>query len=224
VAAALEHLERALSIDPEFSLALASQALWTVLAINTGLLPRSDGLESRVVRAAEKAVALDDGASQVLGYAGCALADLGQRERGLEILERALELDPSNAQACVAVGATLALMGNADLGIERMRQGIRMSPRDRRIAFWGWALSHFLFRAGRMEESLVEARAAARHDPRLHLPRIVEAACLANLSRLDEARLALEAARRIRPELTLEQVIRSHGKRVAKELEPIWAP
>jgi hypothetical protein len=67
----------------------------------------------------------------------------------VEILKQAVELDPSNAQAQVALGATLALSGDRDGGIARMRHGIKLSPRDRRLAFWGWALGGFLLRAKR---------------------------------------------------------------------------
>ena len=35
----------------------------------------------------------------LLGYAGCAISDLGQKERGVEILKQAVDIDPSNAQA-----------------------------------------------------------------------------------------------------------------------------
>src|ERR1700676_4763984 len=81
---------------------------------------------------------------------------------------------PSNAQAQVALGAALALSGDLDGGIARMKQGIKLSPRDRRLAFWGWALGGFLMRAKRPAEALEEAKLAARRDPRLFLPPVLE--------------------------------------------------
>jgi adenylate cyclase len=75
------------------------------------------------------AIADDPGSSEVLGYAGCALSDLGHSERGAEILRQAFEMDPSNAQAEVALGAALALFGDLDAGIARMRHGIKLIPR-----------------------------------------------------------------------------------------------
>ena len=38
-----------------------------------------------------------------------------------------------------------------------MRHGIKLSPRDRRLAFWGWALGVLLLRANRADEALDEA-------------------------------------------------------------------
>lgn len=74
------------------------------------------------------------------GYAGCAIADLGDGSRGAEILQQAVEIDPSNAQAHVALGAALGAAGDLDGAIARMRHGIKLSPRDRRLGFWGACL------------------------------------------------------------------------------------
>ena len=57
------------------------------------------------MRAADTALEMDDIDSTVLGFAGCALADLGQADRAMPILEKAIEQDPSNAQAWAALGA-----------------------------------------------------------------------------------------------------------------------
>jgi Flp pilus assembly protein TadD len=140
----------------------------------------------------------------------------------VEILRQAVEIDPSNAQAEVALGAALAMMGDLDAGIVRMRHGIRLSPRDRRLAFWGWALGGFLLRANRPEEALQEARLAARRDPRFHLPPILEALVQAALGRSELARGALMSAKRLRPELTQQEIERSHGRRAAKILSGVW--
>lgn len=123
----------------------------------------------------------------------------------------------------MALGATLALQGQPEAGTEMMRHGMRISPRDRRLGFWGWALSHFLQRAGRSEEALQEARASAGRDAKLHLPRIVEAAALQMLGRSTDAAQALAAARRLRPGLTLGEVERTHGRHLAGQIASLWS-
>ena len=218
----LAHLRNALALDPDFALAMAHLALVSSLGTSTGVAPESAGSDDEARAAAEQAIALDDGSSKVLGYAGCALSDLGQRDRGAEILRRALDIDPSNAQAHVALGATMGKQGQIDAAIERMQYGMRISPRDRRLGFWGWALGCLLLRAKRTEDALLEARTSAGRDPRLHFSRILEAAALQELGREEDARLALAAARRIRPELTVQEVVRSHGRRIAGRLEALW--
>jgi adenylate cyclase len=222
VSEAQNFLQRALELDANFALARAQLALLSALAQNTGLVEHSTEHAQEALEAAEMAIAADAGSSEVLGYAGCALSDLGHTKRGVEILRQAVEIDPSNAQAEVALGAALAMLGDLDAGIARMRYGIRLSPRDRRLGFWGWALGMFLLRANRTGEALEEALVAARRDPRLYLPPILEAVAQATLGRAELARAALMSARRIRPNLTRQEIERSHGRRAARTLSDVW--
>jgi adenylate cyclase len=222
VSEAQNFLQRALDLDANFALARAQLALLSALAQNTGLVEHSTVHAQEALEAAEMAIAADAGSSEVLGYAGCALSDLGHTKRGLEILRQAVEIDPSNAQAEVALGAALAMLGDLDAGIARMRHGIRLSPRDRRLGFWGWLLGMFLLRADRTGEALEEALVAARRDPRLYLPPILEAVAQATLGRAELARAALVSARRIRPNLTRQEIERSHGRRAARTLSGVW--
>ncbi|MCU0940530.1 MAG: hypothetical protein MUC86_15685 [Burkholderiaceae bacterium] len=216
------HLRRAFELDPDFAQARALFALMSALGGNTGVLPSTPELHHEALDEAERAIVLDDGSTAVLGFAGCALADLGQRERGGEILQRALSIDPSNAQAHVALGATLGMQGQVEEGVASMRRGMRISPQDRRLGFWGWALGSLLLQSGRIEATLVEARTSAGRDPRLHLSRVLEAVALQRLGLGAEARVALASALRIRPALTLPEVARVQGRRAAATLGPLW--
>ena len=217
-----DFLRRALELDSSFALARAHFALVSAIAQNIGLVERTAELTQEALAAAEKAIADDPGSSEVLGYSGCALSDLGHRKRGADILRQASEMDPSNAQAEVALGAALVMLGDRDAGIGHMRLGIKISPRDRRLGFWGWVLGGFLLRANRAGEALEEARISQRRDPRLHLPLILEAAAQATLGRTELARAALMSARRIRPKLTPREIEISHGRRAAKTLASVW--
>ena len=215
-------LRRALQIEPNFALARAQLALYLALAQTTALLEHSEPLREEAIASAELAIADDNGSSEVLGFAGCAISDLGDRSRGAEILQQAVELDPSNAQAHVALGAALGLPGNLEEGVARMRHGIRLSPRDRKLGFWGWALGLFLMRAGRPLEAYEEVRLASRRDPRLFLLPVLESTVHSALGRSDLAKTSLTAARRLRPELTLSQIEISHGRRAARILADFW--
>ncbi len=216
------HLRRDFELDPDFAQARAAFALMSALGGSTAVLLQTPELTHEAMEQAERAIALDDGSTTVLGFAGCALCDLGQGERGIETLQRALAIDPSNAQAHVAMGASLGLQGRVEEGVACMRRGMRISPQDRRLGFWGWALGSMLLRGDKTEAALVEARASAGRDPRLHLSRILEAVALMRLDREAEARVALAAARRIRPALTLPEVARIQGRRAAERLGPLW--
>lgn len=192
-------LRQAVQQDPELAFAHAYLALVLAIGHLMGLLPHGRCLvESR--RAAEDAIALDAQDSDVLGYAGCALADLGDFARGISLIERATRLDPSNAQARAALGAALLETGDPT-GIEHLREGMRLSPRDNRLAVWGALLARGLLRLDRTAEAIEAAREACRCDDKIYLPRIVLAVACIEAGALDAAAAAIFDARRIRPQL-----------------------
>jgi len=167
-------LRQATTLDPNFALARAQLALFLSLGARLGLVADGAAAVTEARTEAERAVTIDHDASEVLGYAGCALAELGDVQRGTEILERAIENDPSNAQAWVALGTSLCFLEKMDAtGLEKLRHGMRLSPRDHRLGFWGTFYALALLRHGRAPEAHEEVRAACRRDPQFYVARIV---------------------------------------------------
>jgi tetratricopeptide (TPR) repeat protein len=82
LAKAANHLHAAIAVDPNLALAHALVALWG--AINANMSFAEDRFEAhqQALRDAEIAVSLDPNASELLGYAGCALSDIGEFARG----------------------------------------------------------------------------------------------------------------------------------------------
>jgi adenylate cyclase len=150
---------------------------------------------------------LDSQDSDVLGYVGCALADMGDHHRGIGMLRRAVELDPSNAQARAALGAALLQLGEEE-GIEHMRQGMGISPRDNRLAAWGALLARGLLNFGRVTEAIEVADKSCRCDDKIFLPRVVLAIARSTIGDQKGARAALDDARRTRPRLGIPDIAR----------------
>ena len=200
-------LRQATTLDPDFALARSQLALFLSLGARLGLVKDAAAAVTEARAEAERAVTIDHDTSEVLGYAGCALAELGDVQRGSEILERAIENDPSNAQAWVALGTSLCFLQNmGDVGLEKLRHGMRLSPRDHRLGFWGTFYALALARHRRLAEAHEEARAACRRDPEFYAARIVLAFTAAGLGRKEEATAALREAGRLRPRLSLEEI------------------
>jgi adenylate cyclase len=223
LAKAINYLRTAIALDPNFALAHGLVAL--LGAINANMSFAKDRLEAQqqALRDAETAVSLDPNASEVLGYAGCALSDIGEFARGREWLERAIEIDPSNAQAHVALGAAQVQLRDLDVGIKNMQHGIRLSPRDAKLPFWGMVLAAGLARADRLQEALAEGQNSCRRDGRLYGARIITAFVLLRLGRAQEACVAMAEARRIRPALSIEEIQHFFGRFVARDLAAIWS-
>ena len=216
-------LRQATALDPDFALARAQLALFLSLGARLGLVADGAAAVTEARAEAERAVTIDHDASEVLGYAGCALAELGDVQRGSEILERAIENDPSNAQAWVALGTSLCFLEKSgDVGLEKLRHGMRLSPRDHRLGFWGTFYALALARHRRLTEAHEEIRAACRRDPQFYVARIVLAFTAAGLGSKDAAVAALREARRLRPRLSLEEIQLFVGRRGAALLAPLW--
>ncbi len=216
LAQTITHLRDSIALDPNFALAHATVALLGAIGANMSFVEDRHAAYRQALQDAETAVALDPNASEVLGYAGCALSDVGELARGREWLERAIEIDPSNAQAHVALGAAQVQSHELDAGIKTMQHGIRLSPRDARLPFWGMVLAAGLARADRLQEALAEALTSCRRDGRLYGARALAAFLLLRLGREPEARAALTEARRIRPTLSIEEIQYFFGRYIAR--------
>src|SRR6202051_119783 len=216
-------LRQATTLDPDFALARAQLALFLSLGARLGLVGAGGAGVTEARAEAERAVAIDHDASEVLGYAGCALAELGDVQRGTEILERAIENDPSNAQAWVALGTSLCFLEKMDAtGLEKLRHGMRLSPRDHRLGFWGTFYALALARHRRLTEAHEEVRAACRRDPQFYVARIVLALTAAGLGSKEEAVVGLREARTFPPRLSLNEIQLLVGRRAAL-LAPLWS-
>jgi len=205
-AEAADLLREAITRDPELAFAHAYLSLILAIGHLVGLVS-GEGWREEATQAAEKAVALDSQDSDVLGYAGCAFADMGDHQRGIGMLRRAVELDPSNAQAVAALGAALLQTGDEE-GINYMLRGIRLSPRDNRLSAWGALLARGMLSFGRVDEAITTASAACRCDDKIFLPRVVLAIAQITAGNPEEATLALNDARRIRPALSIDDISR----------------
>jgi len=216
-------LRQATTLDPDFALARAQLALFLSLGARLGLVADGAAAVTEARTEAERAVTIDHDASEVLGYAGCALAELGDVQRGNEILERAIENDPSNAQAWVALGSSLCFLEKMEAtGLEKLQHGMRLSPRDHRLGFWGTFYALALARHRRLTEAHEEVRAACRRDPQFYVARVVLALTAAGLGSKEEAVVALREARRLRPRLSLNEIELLLGRRAAL-LAPLWS-
>jgi TolB-like protein len=199
-------LRQAIACDPELAIAHAYLSLILAIGHLIGLV-NDEGCHDEAILAAETAISLDSQNSDVLGYAGCAFADMGDLHRGIGMMRRAVELNPSNAQAHSGLGAAKLLLGEIE-GIDIMRHGIRISPCDTRLAVWGAMLARNLLTMGKVDEAIETASQACRSDDKIFLPRIVLAAAQITLGDADGARASLDDARRIRPQLAAAEIAR----------------
>jgi DNA-binding SARP family transcriptional activator/TolB-like protein len=218
---AVQRYRAAIQANPELALAHAQKSLVLALASKMGLVDGEPALlEAR--EAAERAIALAPADSDVLGYAGCAIADLGDPRRGEPLLERAVEENPDNPQAWAALGACRLGLARIEEGLQSLERGLRVSPWDYRRAVWLTLRSRGLLSLRRVDDAIEAARAAARSDAHFYPAWIALAAAQFKAGRRTEASRALGEALRIRPRLRVEEAHPWIGPRMAARLSEVW--
>lgn len=159
-------LEKAIEIDPEFAPAISQLALLKGLSLTYGFFDMpEEALKEEVITLANKAISIDRQSTDVLGFAGCALCDVGELDRGVEHLQRATEIDPSNAQALAAYGFARILQKRFDEGVPMMEAAIRISPKAPGLSFWMYGLSIGLEAQGKTDEAYEALERTIRLDP-----------------------------------------------------------
>lgn len=214
---AAEVLRKAIALDDRQALAHALLSLALGLGDRFGILRETSAAKDAEIHA-QRALDLDDMDATVVGYAGCALADIGQPRRAKPLLRRAIDLDPYNPQGWAAMGALLVTEGAVEAGIEHLERGIELSPLDPRRAVWGavLALGHLLKRD--LDKAIEVAEAALAVSDRCYLPAVVLAAALISSDRGEDAAEAMSEAYRIKPDLTTGQIASLVGERLAASL------
>jgi len=209
---AAELLRRSCSLAADFALAHAYLALVIGLGDRIGILGDREKTRVEALDAAERALELDSMDSTVLGFAGCAIADIGYPDRALPILRNAVEINPANAQAWAALGSACLLNGQIDEAIRYLTHGIDISPLDSRLSVWGALLALALMQSNDLESALRQGELACQRDHRSYIPRIVVAGIRLMRNERELARKALNDAYRIKPDLVPAQIFPLFGQ------------
>lgn len=223
-AKAADILRRSWQYEPEFALAPSLLSLVLGFGHRVGLMKDREQAKREALKAAERSLELDSMDSTVLGYSGCALADIGQPDRALPILRNAIELNPANAQAWAALGAACILHQRLDEGIAHLRHGIAISPLDSRLSIWGSVLTAGLLLSGDYAEALHQGQLACQRDDRNFMARVVLAGAHLARNENQQAHAALVDAYRIKPDLSRLQVLSLLGREVGEALLKLQCP
>ncbi len=187
--ACLALLDRAIALDPRFSLAKAFAAYSVVQQEVQGWSMPTD--RDAAIRLAREALADSQDNPETLRCAGQAVTWLAQdRERGWAALQRATVLNPNSAAVAGSAAWVLNYLGEADCAMGMFQRAIRLSPLDPEMAFFlsGLGFAHLMAR--RYDDALEAGlRSIPLQPERATGHRVVVAAWHA-LGRLDEARAA----------------------------------
>lgn len=189
----------AIDLDPEYAEAWAWLA-WSCLAeiALVGTEEREDLLQEGL-RAATRAVDLDDRSSFAHYVLGVAYAWNEQYAKSIGEAEIAVELNPYNAQAYMGLGNRLDLVGRSAEGISKMEHGLDLSPRDPFRSMIMAFLSRACLGQNEPARALEWIEKAVRLQPENPDLQYRYAICLAHVDRVDEAKKAFRECERLEP-------------------------
>ena len=218
---ALELLNRATELDPNFSTAYAYLCYAYYEGVVMGWPDDPDHDLDLGMKAARQALKVDD--KDPVGYFAIGRIHMmqGAHDASIGALETAIQLNPSFSQAHHGLGMVLALSGQLDEARAEFEKVERLSPRD--PILWASTVTHAMadVLAGDAEAALHWVQ-KTRQLPRAtgYWPHAVGAAALVQAGRVDEAREEVQAALRELPHLSISYLAKSLPTKHPGGLDP----
>ncbi|HEU0254097.1 MAG TPA: tetratricopeptide repeat protein, partial [Pyrinomonadaceae bacterium] len=159
---AIERLERAVELDPEFAIAHAELADCYAL-LNWYVEPPPPGAWERAKQYALRAVDTDPDLAE--GHASLGFVRLHYDRDWMNAereLRKAIQLKPSNQVAHRWYAYSLSAMGRHDEAYAEIERARQISPQSAVIAT---AVANVLFLAGKFDEAVVQCRKSLEQDP-----------------------------------------------------------
>ncbi len=202
-------LQEAIELDPQFSTAHATLARCHVQAAYHGWEANAREAISEAEKLARLAIALDEKdpfAHLALGWIYVFNTEPG---RAVNELNRALELNPNLSIAHGIQSCAFAFLGRSKEALAAAKRANRGSPRDPERYMWNIGITLANFAAERYEDCVEAAERAVLLQPNFYGGHFIQAAALAHLGRIEEARQAVQRALEVMPRLTLKNTARN---------------
>ncbi len=200
-ATAHEMFDRAIELDPGFAQPHAALAYSLFVELLMGFVSDPGDTLTRAHEAAKTAVTLDDKDSFGHFVFGRICTMLGKHDAAIDAQDVAVALNPNAALAHYGRGYVLTLIGRAEEALGAYDEALRLSPRDPLTFGMITMRSLALTLLRRHEEAVEWARRSQRQPSVGHVfwLHAHEAAALAHLGRVDEARAVLARVHAINP-------------------------
>jgi TolB-like protein/Tfp pilus assembly protein PilF len=195
---ALELLDRALTLEPDYALAHAYAAWCHEIRFLRGGQKPAD--HDDAIRHAHAAIANGPDDATALALAGFVVAIVAHdMSTARKAFDQALTISPSSFLALAFGGTAIAWKGDAERAIEWGERAIRISPFDRLLYMANHAIAVGNFSLERYEKAAEAARLAVQSKPEFSVSHIVLAAALAGGGDLERARAAASRALVLEP-------------------------
>jgi TolB-like protein/class 3 adenylate cyclase len=227
VAQAGSFFDRALAVDPDNVDALVGSARADQL--KGALSFATDPMAAFAAAEAKLTKALSLIADHALGHLWLGLVDIFTKRAaaGIGECERALQLDRNLASAHADIGLGKIFIGRAEETEAHIAEALRLSPRDTLTYVWMSHAGSARNALGGYEQAIPWFQRAIEANRNYPFAYFMLAVALAELGRLDEARLAVRAGRVLDPNFTVSRArvfwtAMSDDPTYLAQLEPIF--
>jgi adenylate cyclase len=201
-AEALQVLDKAIEVDPDYAQAYAWKACALRQAVLRGYAEEPDGFNAQRIENAEKALALDENDMECLRI----LCEIHMEQEDLEKAEgyhnRAFALNPNDTRMLAQRGELMVWLGRPEEGVEWVQKAMQLDP----LGADGFA--HLLGRALRAGRRYQDAIAAYKQVRRVRYQHHAEmAACYAASGIDHEAAKQKAETLRLNPDFSTEKYI-----------------
>ncbi|MFT5506104.1 MAG: adenylate cyclase [Gammaproteobacteria bacterium] len=221
VSTAIDLFKQANEADPTFAPAYSYLTYSYYIKLILGYADDPEDLIKKGMEAAKKAIKYDSKDSMSYFSIGRILMMQGNQDQAIDALRKSIELNPCFAQAYHGLGMALALAGQLDESKQTTAKAVELSPRDPML--WAFTAVHAFtcILNNENEESLVWYRKTMQlPNVAGYWPHAVNAAALANLDRLDEAKQAIAMAVEAKPDLSIKFVKTNLPTKAKNGLDP----
>jgi adenylate cyclase len=188
---------KAIELDPSYCAAHAELALTYHMDLRLEFSEDREKTLSKLLKAAEKAVALDDSNWSAHYVSSLAAIWAGEHARSLSEGRKSVELNPSGIDANVSYGAALDFAGQPAEAIPFCERALQLSPRHPRRVMFQAMLARAQLNAGSPQAAADTARKAIEIRSDLVEPRLILASALAHMDKLSEAKETFQAVKQI---------------------------
>jgi TolB-like protein/class 3 adenylate cyclase/Tfp pilus assembly protein PilF len=195
---AIELLERALTIDPEYAAAHALVAWCYEWCYSRGGF--DDVHKASALRHAQAAMSGSTDDATALAVAGWVTSMLtSDHAAGLDAIERALKINPSCATALYVAAANNAFSGRPAAALDYAERAIRLSPFDLLVAVGHAAQGVSLIQLERYKEASIAHDRSVQANPTLSSFRFLAACAHALAGDLEAARTSAQRGLEMEP-------------------------
>ena len=153
--AAIDLLDQAIALDPNFALAMSHSSVCHRQVIDHGWADDPDKVRRRGLELAERGLRLAGEDPRVIASVAIALPGLeGRLDRAVALMDRALALNPASSFVWLVSGSLQLKNGQPDLAAEQLETAMRLDPISQMNAFARMYLASARFQQERFDEAL----------------------------------------------------------------------